>query len=124
MGPYLMCACKGGVSDVLPPPPPRPPPPSPRRRRRRCRRHVTLQGQWGASVGGSSEPPNARVPSDKRGISLSVDGDVRQDAVLGDMIWTVPEIISILSEVSARVGQGLGGEGGGGGVIFPPPVLV
>ena len=35
---------------------------------------------------------------DKGSIKLSVNGDIRQDSDLAAMIWSVPEMISILSE--------------------------
>lgn len=39
---------------------------------------------------------------DRRAIRLSVNGEVRQHADLADLIWSVPEIISILSRSIAR----------------------
>ena len=35
---------------------------------------------------------------EKGKISLHVNGEIRQNADLSDMIWSVPEMISILSE--------------------------
>ncbi|AFK57269.1 fumarylacetoacetate hydrolase family protein [Tistrella mobilis] len=43
--------------------------------------------------------PAARIGHPERGrIVLTVDGAVRQEADLADLIWSVPEIVSILSE--------------------------
>lgn len=46
------------------------------------------------------------VPMEERAISLSVDGQVRQEGKLGDMVWSIADMISRLSEAS-----GLGWEG-------------
>lgn len=51
-----------------------------------------------------SAPCGALIPIEKTGvidkgsIKLSVNGDIRQDSDLAAMIWSVPEMISILSE--------------------------
>ncbi len=49
-----------------------------------------------APVGALTPVAQARHPSSAR-IMLSVNGDVKQDATLSEMIWSVPEIISTLS---------------------------
>lgn len=41
--------------------------------------------------------PGVLPPPDTSRIWLSVNGKIRQDAVLGDMIWSVPEIIATCS---------------------------
>lgn len=52
----------------------------------------------GGEIGEFPEPPEF-VPLAERRISLSVDGALRQEALLGDMLWGIPEMVSRLSQV-------------------------
>ena len=50
--------------------------------------------------GGSTLRPAAEIGHPEKGrITLKVNGEVRQDGNLDQMIWKVPEIISKLSEM-------------------------
>ena len=44
-------------------------------------------------------PVSASADEGARKIWLEVDGTKRQDSVLGEMVWSVPEMIARLSEV-------------------------
>ncbi len=57
---------------------------------------------WGkafdrSAVIGPVHPVTAVGHPDKGAIRLTVNGDVKQEADLADLIWSVPEIVSILS---------------------------
>lgn len=68
---------------------------------------LSAGGEEGAArllVGGKDAGRNSSS------IWLKVDGVVRQDSVLGEMVWSVPEMIARLSEVSE--------EKGGEGALF------
>lgn len=65
---------------------------------------------WDCSKGfDGSGPVGALTPAagdgsgagDDKGIWLKVDGVLRQKSVLGEMVWSVPEMIARLSEVRA-----------------------
>jgi len=60
------------------------------------------------------------------GIKLSVNGTVRQDANLSDLIWTVPEIVSILSRAVRLLPGDLvyTGTPAGVGALLPGDVCV
>lgn len=45
--------------------------------------------------------------SESRAILLMVNGELRQESVLGEMIWSVPEMISRLSEVRGCFRRGV-----------------
>ncbi len=67
-----------------------------------------MRRPWDLSKGfDASGPIGAIVPASRIGhpshgrIMLSVNGAIRQDADLADMIWTVPEIVSYLSRLVA-----------------------
>jgi len=63
---------------------------------------------------------------EKGAIRLTVNGAVRQEADLSDLIWSVPEIVSILSR-SVRLAPGdlvYTGTPAGVGVLVPGDVCV
>ncbi|CAM9356718.1 unnamed protein product, partial [Sphacelaria rigidula] len=60
---------------------------------------IRKAAQWriGGELGQLAEPPEF-VPLAKRKISLTVDGELRQDSVLGEMVWSIPDMVSRLSQ--------------------------
>ncbi len=59
-----------------------------------------------SAVIGPVHPVETVGHPDKGSIKLSVNGEVRQDADLAELIWSVPEIVSILSRsVTLRPGD-------------------
>lgn len=62
-----------------------------------CSKGFDSSGPVGAltPVGGSEE----EMRDAKRAIWLKVDGEIRQESVLGGMVWSVPEMIARLSQV-------------------------
>jgi len=74
--------------------------------RRDLQAEAKKQGRpWDAAKGFDQSAPTSAIRSTNGGdhplegrISLSVNGETRQDAKLSDMIWSVPEIISELSK--------------------------
>jgi fumarylpyruvate hydrolase len=54
---------------------------------------------------GTLHPASAIGHPERGRISLTVDGEVKQDADLADMIWSVPDVIAFLSRLY-RLEQG------------------
>lgn len=55
------------------------------------------KGFDGSGPVGPVRPKEAWQPEQGKAIQLSVDGRLRQDASLGDMLWAVPDLLIVLS---------------------------
>lgn len=64
-----------------------------------CSKGFDNSGPVGALTPVSDCAVGAGLGIENRAIWLRVDGELRQESVLGEMIWSVPEMISRLSEV-------------------------
>jgi len=59
-----------------------------------------------SAVIGPAHPASRAGHPDKGFIRLTVNGETRQDADLSEMIWSVPEVVSILSHsIALRPGD-------------------
>jgi fumarylpyruvate hydrolase len=74
--------------------------------RRDLQNHAKDKGQpWDSGKGFDASAPLGQIrPAARRGafdgrIALSVNGETKQDGMLSDMIWGVPEIISAVSKL-------------------------
>ena len=77
--------------------------------RRDLQNHAKDKGQpWDSGKGFDASAPlgliraAAQCGGFDRSITLSVNGQTRQDGSLSDMIWAVPEIISAVSRTMGR----------------------